>query len=45
MENAKRNTEINGRERRDTLPRIYVLHQASLNGQHKSTAMILQANT
>ena len=44
MENAERNTEINGRSRRNTLPRSYKLRQAQLSSQPWSKAMNLQVN-
>ena len=45
MENAEEYTEINGEERRDTLPRVYGLRSTQLYGQLKSTVMDLQTNT
>ena len=38
MEYADRDIEINGRERRNTLPRVYELRQPRLTGQLWSKA-------
>ena len=45
MENAEINTEINGRERRDTLPHVYGLRATQIFSQLRSKAMDLQTNT
>ena len=42
MENAEINTEINGRERRNTLPHVYGLRWIQLLSQLWSKAMNLQ---
>ena len=44
MENAEINTEINGREHRDTLPHVYGLRSTRLYSQLWSTVMNLQTN-
>ena len=44
MENAERDTEINWKERRNILPRVYELRWTQLYGQLWSKAMNLQAN-
>ena len=44
MENAEINTEINGRERRNTLPHVYGLRWIQLLSQLWSKAVDLQVN-
>ena len=44
MENAEINTEINGRERRDTLPLVYRLRATQLLSQLWSKAVDLRVN-
>ena len=45
MENAERNTETNGKERRDTLPHIYGLRANQFFSQLRSKTTKLQATT
>ena len=43
IENAERNTEINGKGRRNTLPHVYEPRSTQLTGQTRSMATKLQA--